>query len=183
VFSFADGDVLRDGDGEPLVVQELSEVEGWDLAVSQWVIATNSGPHASADSVARGALLAVEGDPAAWPSLEEFSARCSDFDQAAGTANVGAFGCDAPPPTVDDGWVADLVDDPDGAGPVGEVTYNPSLTFWFEYNFSGHEVFPYGNIYVVEGHDGACYKLQLTDYYDEGGESGFVSFSWDQLPD
>lgn len=182
LFSFADADVLRDGEGDPLVVSDPSATEGWDLAISQWVLATNSGTSASGGSVGRGAILAVEGDPDEWPLLAEFSAVCSDFDAADGTDNVGAFGCNAPPPTVDDGWVADLLDDPDGAGPVTEVSYNPSLTFWFEYSFSGHEVFPYGHVYVVEGHDGACYKLQVTDYYDAEGESGFVSFSWDALP-
>lgn len=183
LFSLAEGDVLRDDDGEPRVVEDPTAVEGWDLAISQWVVATNSGVSASPGSVGRGAILAVEGDPEEWPLLGDFSARCSDFDVADGTANVGAFGCNAAPPTVDDGWVEDLLDDPDGAGPVAEVGYNPSVTFWFEYSFSGHEVFPYGNIYVVEGHDGACYKLQITDYYDESGETGFVSFSWDALPD
>ncbi len=182
LFSFAAGDVLRDDDGEPLVVEDPSQTDGWDLAVSQWVVATNSGASASPGSVSRGALLAVEGDPDEWPDLASFDAACSDFDVAGATANTGAFGCNAGTPTVDDGWIADSEDDPDGAGPFGTVSFHPSVTFWFEYSFSGHEVFPYGNVYVVEAADGSCVKLQLTDYYDASGESGFVSFSWDALP-
>ena len=83
--------------------------------------------------------------------------------------------------SMDDGWIEDSFDDPDGAGPFPAINYHPSLTFWFEYEFSGHEVLPYGNIYVVETHAGDCVKLQLTDYYDEDGAKGHVSFSWSWL--
>lgn len=183
LYSFADDDLLRDDAGDPIVIETPSEHEGWDLAVSQWVIATNSGTAGSADSVGRGAILAVEGLVEEWADIADFTARCSDFDLADGTENTGVLSCGGSTPTVDDGWVPDLLDDPDGAGPFAEIDYNPSLTFWFEYSFSGHEVFPYGHVYVVESHDGRCVKLQVTDYYDEAGDSGNVSFSWEFLPD
>ncbi len=183
LFSFTDEDVLRDDSGEPVVVDDPSAVDGWDLAFSQWVVASNSGTSASSGSVSRGGLLAVEGQVEDWPSLADFDARCSDFVAADATDNAGGFGCGDATPTVDDGFVTDLLDDPDGAGPFGEISYNPSLSFWFEYDFSGHEAWPYGNVYVLELHDGGCVKLQLTDYYDETGESGFTSFSWGYLAD
>lgn len=181
LWSFADEDVLRDDAGDPLAVEDPSTENGWDLAISQWVIATNSGDNAADASTSRGALLAVEGTTDAWASLDDFSARCSDFAAAGDTTNRASFGCSSNTPTVDDGYIADLLDDPDGAGPFPERAHNPSLSFWFEYDIGGHGVTPFGHVYVVETNDGGCVKLQLTDYYDADGESGFVSFSWDWL--
>jgi len=182
LYSFDEEDVLKDEDGLPLLVDDPSEVEGWDLAVSQWVIATASGSSVEVASQSRGALLAVEGQVGDWPDLETFDARCSEFIEAGSTANQQALSCDPDRvPTVDDGWIDDSVDDPDGAGPFPQVSYHPSLTFWFEYQFTGHEVLPYGNIYVVETRAGDCVKLQMTDYYSADGENGHVSFSWSWL--
>jgi hypothetical protein len=184
-FSFELGDVLRDDAGEPLEASQPSEVAGWDLALSQWVLATNAGSSAQADggSVSRGALLAVAGEVDAWADLSAYDARCSDFHAVDEVVNQGgALGCGGNPPTVDGGYVEDSLDDPDGAGPFSEVSFHPSLTFWFEYDFSSHEVHPYGHVYVVETHDGRCVKLQLTDYYDASGDGGWTSFSWAWLP-
>jgi hypothetical protein len=182
LFSFEANDVLRDGAGAPLAVSDPSTVEGWDIAISQWVLATASGDSAWEGSVSRGALLAVEGATDGWADLEAFSATCAELAAADGTENESAFGCSGTTPTVDDGYVLDVVDDPDGAGPFPSVPHNESLSFWFEYVFATHEVVPYGNVYVVEAADGRCAKIQFTDYYDEAGDSGFVSFSWAWLP-
>jgi|GEM_PF-5153661 len=182
LYSLALDDVLRDDAGEPLVVEDPSTVEGWDISLSRWVLGTNSGTSASPDSVSQGALLAVEGTEDNWASLGDFTARCSDFVAADGTQNSGTIGCGGTV-TVDDGYVADALRDPDGAGPNTTLSYNPSLTSWFQYLFSGHEVVPYGHVYVLQAHDGACVKLQLSDYYAADGEGGNVSFSWSWLPE
>ena len=108
LWSFGDEDVLRDGDGAPLVVDDPSTQEGWDLAISQWVIATNSGTSAGGDTVSRGALLAVEGQTDAWADLAGYTARCSDFLAAGETDNRASFGCSGRTPTVDDGYIEDL---------------------------------------------------------------------------
>jgi len=179
LYSFDTEDVLRDEDGSPLSVEDPSGVAGWDLAISQWVIATASGESVSGETQSRGALLAVEGEVDNWPTLDDFNARCSDFVVAGSTANSQALSCNSNRvPSVDDGWIADSFDDPDGAGPFPAINYHPSVTFWFEYEFSGHEVIPYGNIYVIETRAGDCVKFQITDYYDEDGTKGHVSFSW-----
>ncbi len=182
LYSLAEDDVLRDDAGEPLIVDDPSTVEGWDISLSRWVLGTNSGTSASADSVSRGALLAVEGVEGDWPSLEDYSARCSDFVAAGSSNNAGTLACGGSTFTVDDGYVADELRDPDGAGPNGTLSYNASLTSWFEYLFNGHEVVPRGHVYALESHDGQCVKLQLSDYYDADGEGGYVSFSWSWLP-
>ena len=182
LWSFAQEDVLRDEDGEPLSVEDPSAVAGWDLAFSQWVVATNSGDNAHADSLSRGGLLAVEGTTESWATLADFEARCSDFAASGETTNKASFGCSTNTPTVDDGYIADVLDDPDGAGPFPERAHNSSLSFWFDYQISGHGVTPFGHVYVLETSDGGCVKLQITDYYDATGESGFLSFSWDWLP-
>ncbi|MEE2828253.1 MAG: HmuY family protein [Myxococcota bacterium] len=182
LYSFDLEDVVRDSEGEALLVSDPSEEGGWDLAISQWVIATASGSSVGPETDSRGALLAVEGTVGDWPSLEDFTAQCSDFTSASETNNDQPLSCSGDrTPTVDAGWIADSLDDPDGAGPFGTVSYHPSVTFWFEYEFTGHEVLPYGNIYVVETRAGDCVKLQVTDYYDESGSNGHVSFSWSFL--
>ncbi|MCO4769177.1 MAG: HmuY family protein [Deltaproteobacteria bacterium] len=183
LWSFDTEDVLRDGDGEPLSVDDPSAEEGWDLAFSQWVIATNSGDSAATDTVSRGALLAVEGQTDAWADFDAFTGRCSDFVGADETSNRASFGCSGVTPTVDEGYVVDITRDPDGAGPFASKTHNPSLTFWFEYDFANRDVIPWGHVYVVELRDGGCVKMQITDYYDETGDGGFVSFDWERLPD
>ena len=179
-YSFENEDLLRDVDGNPLQLSNPATHGGWDLAISQWVIATASGDSVfEGASDSRGALLAVEGSVGDWPSLDEFDANCADYVVAGTTDNTQAISCQGGnSPSVDSGWIADSIDDPDGAGPFPAVAYHPSVTFWFEYQFSGHEVVPYGNIYVVEARNGGCVKLQITDYYDEDGENGHVSFSW-----
>lgn len=182
LYSFDAEDVLRDEAGEPLSVTDPAATSGWDLAIAQWVIATPSGDSVTTATQSRGALLAISGEVGNWPALDDFDARCSDFVPAGSTANQQALSCSGDrTPTVDDGWIEDSFDDPDGAGPFPALNYHPSVTFWFEYEFSGHEVLPYGNIYVVETRAGDCVKLQLTDYYDEGGTKGHVSFSWSWL--
>jgi len=183
LWSFSNEDVLRGDDGSPLSVADPSQESGWDLAISQWVIATNSGTSQGPGSVSRGALLAVEGQTEAWGDLDGFSARCSDFVSADETLNEASFGCSGTVPTVDSGYIEDVDKDPDGAGPFMRKSHNPSLTFWFEYDFGSRDVTPFGNIYVLETSDGSCVKMQVTDYYDETGENGFVSFDWEQLPD
>lgn len=182
LYDFTEGDVLRGDDGEPLQVDDPSAVEGWDLAFSRWVASTNSGDSQSSDSQSRGALLAIEGSTDDWASLDDYSGRCSQFVAAGEVVNTGSLGCRGEP-TVDDGYVADRLDDPDGAGPFPQLPHNPSLSFWFEYDFSTHEVTPFGHVYVVELRDGSCVKLQLGDYYDESGDGGNVAFSWAYLPD
>ncbi len=182
LYSFADADVLRDDSGDPLTVDDPSTEEGWDLAISQWVIATASGDSVGSPTASRGALLAVEGAVDDWPDLDAFTADCSQFGIAGETENTQVISCTGGiTPTVDEGWISDSEDDPDGAGPFPSISYHPSVTFWFEYEFSGHEVIPYGNIYVVETHEGDCVKLQVTDYYDADGDKGNVSFSWAYL--
>ncbi len=182
LYSFDGNDLLRDGDGEALVVADPSEHEGWDISASRWVLGTNSGSSGHADSVARGALLAVEGATDDFASFDEFSALCSELGSAEDSANSGVLGCGGRTPTVDEGYVADEVDDPDGAGPFPQLSFNASLAFWFEYQFSDHEVVPFGNVYVVETHDGRCAKVQFTDYYDPEGAGGQIAFDWEFLP-
>ena len=182
LYSF-DANALLEESGVPIVTTEPTAHAGWDLAATRWVLATNSGSSMAADSVSRGALLAVEGKLDAWASLAEYDGRCSDFVAAGSTQNTGGLGCDARTPTVDEGYVLDTVDDPDGGGPFPAVSFNPSLGFWFQYDYSTHEVQPFGNVYVLETRDGRCVKVQFTDYYDSEGGGGQIAFDWEYLGD
>ncbi len=180
LYSFESNALLEEG-GAPILTDDPSAHAGWDIAASRWVLATNSGSSRAADSDSRGALLAVEGDTEAWAVLAEYDGHCADYGSAGSTENTGGLGCSSRSPTVDDGYVADSVDDPDGAGPFPSLSFNPSLAFWFQYDFADHEVLPFGNIYVVEARDGRCVKVQYTDYYDADGGGGQIAFDWEYL--
>ena len=180
LFSFSEGGLLHDG-GTLVETTDPSSFEGWDIAATRWVLATNSGDSQGANSMSRGALLALEGTTDDWASLPEYDGVCSDFAAAGSTSNTGGLGCSSRSPTVDSGYISDTLDDPDGAGPFPQVSFNPSLAFWFQYDFTDHEVLPFGNVYVVETHDGRCAKVQFTDYYDADGGGGQVAFDWEYL--
>lgn len=182
LFSFDENDLLRDADGAPIEVTDPSEHDGWDISASRWVLGTNSGSSAHPASSSRGALLAVEGTTDEFGDFDAFTVPCGELSSAESSANSGVLGCGGRTPTVDEGYVVDTVDDPDGAGPFPELSFNASLAFWFEYAFSDHEVIPFGNVYVVETHDGRCAKVQFTDYYDQDGGGGQIAFDWEFLP-
>ena len=84
------------------------------------------------------------------------------------------FGAMAAAPAT--GWITD---DADGDDEDAE----PDLAFlrgdgWYSYDPSTHVVSPRAQVYVVRSVEGNHYKVQLTDYYDSAGTSGFVSFRW-----
>ncbi len=44
-----------------------------------------------------------------------------------------------------------------------------------------HILSPLDEIYVVRSTEGNAYKVVITDYYNDAGTSGHMSFSWAQL--
>ncbi len=180
LYSFATNALLEEG-GAPIVTADPSAHSGWDIAASRWVLATNSGTSKASGSQSRGALLAVEGTTEEWALLADYDGFCSDHVAVDSTENTGGLGCDSRTPTVDAGYIADTLDDPDGAGPFPTLSFNASLAFWFQYDFTTHEVEPFGNVYVVETAEGRCVKVQFTDYYDVEGGGGQIAFDWEFL--
>lgn len=64
------------------------------------------------------------------------------------------------------------VDEPDSNGD-GKPEY--VLGDWFNYDFATHVLSPADVVYFVQTPDGT-FKLRVVDYYNDVGESGFLSF-------
>ncbi len=73
-----------------------------------------------------------------------------------------------------DGFVTDDVSD---APEDMETAPGYAFDEWYDYNPSNHVLTPRERVYVVRTVEGNHFKLQLTDYYDEAGTSGYVHFS------
>jgi hypothetical protein len=74
------------------------------------------------------------------------------------------------------GYVTDEADGDD-------MNTDPDLAFlrdmgWYSYNPMTHVITPRERVYVVRTVEGAYVKVQLTDYYDQAGTSGFPTFRW-----
>lgn len=164
LFDFTTGQQLEGPDGLPLMVDSPGEEEGWDLAISQFVLATPSGLNTGDWSLSRGATELVAGDEEAPPSIGAPGAqvRCSDIE--------------------DGRWEGDTEADPDLAGPVWPRTpHNERLARWFRYVLATHQAIPNFAVYAMEDRDGRCLRVQFVDYYDETDESGFLTFYWQYL--
>ena len=52
---------------------------------------------------------------------------------------------------------------------------------WYDYNEETHILTPKDQIYVVQSTSGTYFKIQIIDYYDEAGTSGYLKFIWDTV--
>lgn len=65
------------------------------------------------------------------------------------------------------------------SGAIPGTVDDASGVFW--YNIEGNNrMWPTFNVFLIRS-GSAVYKVQVTDYYDVGGESGHVSFRFEQL--
>ncbi|RMH39585.1 MAG: hypothetical protein D6689_16075 [Deltaproteobacteria bacterium] len=86
----------------------------------------------------------------------------ADFDALSRAPEVGYI-VDAPDSDDDD-------EDPDTAFLGGDG--------WYDYDPSSHTLSPRDIVYVVRTVEGGYFKLQMLDYYDDAGTSGFPTFRW-----
>ena len=49
---------------------------------------------------------------------------------------------------------------------------------WYDYDLTSHTLSPADFVYVIRSVEGVYFKLQMLDYYDEAGTSGFPLFQW-----
>lgn len=77
----------------------------------------------------------------------------------------------------DAGWRTDEAD-ADGDG-------TPEYVFadWYDYNAETHVLTPRPLVYVLQSVEGRFFKLQILNYYDEAGTSGFLTLRWAELDD
>jgi hypothetical protein len=164
-FDFDGGQQLLGSDGAPLLLDDPTGAADWDLAISQFVLATRSGINADDQGLSGGSLELVAGDEENPPSIGADAAQvtCSSL--------------------ADGDWQSDTDADPDLAGPRASVVHNERLTSWFRYRLSSHQAIPNFAVFAVQDRFGRCLKLQVADYYDDEGESGFVMMYWQYLVD
>ncbi len=164
-FDFAGDQQLLAEDGSPLLLEDPLNAPDWDLALSQFVLATASGPYSGGTSFSRGSIELVSGDEENPPSIGDDAAQvsCSSLE--------------------DSDWEADSEADPDLAGPRPSVGHNVQLTGWFRYRLSSHQAIPNFAVFALQDRFGDCLRLQVANYYDEEGESGFVTLYWQYLLD
>lgn len=75
-----------------------------------------------------------------------------------------------------DGYISDQADGDDDNDHPDYV-----LQDWYDYNFMTHVLTPAVAVYVVRTADPVHYKIQLENYYDEAGTSGYLSFRWSRI--
>jgi len=70
-------------------------------------------------------------------------------------------------------------DQPDGE----DDNEDPDYVFadWYGYNIMTHVLTPQPWVYVVRTDDERYYRVQITDYYDDAGSSGYPSFRWSEI--
>jgi hypothetical protein len=163
-FDFDGGEQLLAGDGSPLLLEDPGDASGWDLAISQFVLAMPTGSY-GADSLSEGSLELVSGDEENPPSIGAAAAQvsCTSLESA--------------------NWEVDSEADPDLAGPRPSVVHNIRLTSWFRYRLSSHQAIPNFAVFALQDRFGHCLRLQVADYYDDDDESGFVTMYWQYLVD
>jgi hypothetical protein len=72
-----------------------------------------------------------------------------------------------------DGWITDAAD-----GDDEDAEPDLALGGWYAYDPATHVLSPNDLVYVVRTGEGAYVKLQMLDYYDDAGTSGFPRFQW-----
>ena len=79
-----------------------------------------------------------------------------------------------------DGYVSDVEQDGDDEGQLPDYAFLLDGG-WFAYNPMDHTLSPKDFVYVVRTVEDNFMKLEFLGYYDSTGESGFVSFRYDEV--
>jgi len=68
----------------------------------------------------------------------------------------------------------------DGAGDPADMETMPgyALDLWYDYDHTTHVLRARDVVYVVRSSADNYFKLQLQDYYDDAGTSGYVTLRW-----
>jgi hypothetical protein len=76
------------------------------------------------------------------------------------------------------GYVTDAAD-ANGNG-IPEYAFDQNGT-WYDYNVTTHVLTPKPVVYVVKTDGGSTVKLEIQQYYDQAGTSGWLTFHWGPL--
>jgi hypothetical protein len=80
------------------------------------------------------------------------------------------------PPAGDTAWITDVADPEDGYACSGAVFGD-----WYDYDSSSHILTPKPRVTVVRTVEGTPVKVEIIDYYDDAGSSGYFRFLWAEL--
>lgn len=81
----------------------------------------------------------------------------------------------------DTGYEADAEDTDADDDSVTDYVISGGPSPWFDYDISDHTLLPKDVVYVVRTGEDTYFKLVFTDYYDEAGTSGVISFRWSEV--
>lgn len=77
------------------------------------------------------------------------------------------------------GYLIDAVDSDDEDEDPDTPFLAPNA--WYAYDEETHILTPKNQIYVIQSVAGNYFKIQMIDYYDEAGTSGYPKFKWDAI--
>lgn len=81
------------------------------------------------------------------------------------------------PPDADPAWTTDM-EDTDGDGELNTVFGD-----WYDYDPTTHILTPKSRVTLVRTVEGMTVKVEIVDYYDDSGTSGYPRFRWAELVD
>ncbi|MEI1280468.1 HmuY family protein [Leptospira venezuelensis] len=132
---------------------ETTQSGAWDLKFKRFVIGTNSGTSGSGSA---GACF-NDGTDISNVTNNSFCTPI-EIDEHMSQVGGGGFG-------------------------TASEDANPALWEWYNYNGTTHELTSKNRGYLIRGSNGTSYfGLEVTDYYDGAGTSGFPTFKWKVLP-
>lgn len=140
---------------------EPGSSEIWDVSFQRFKAGTNSGTN-GLGAAAGGACKTGSTDFASVTSLSAFA---------------GVAAPDCPMFSIDTPLTGA------GAG-GGSVAFNgsPAMLDWYAYNIFTHALSAKTDVYIIRSSDGAkYYKLQMLDYYDTAGASGYPKFRYAEI--
>jgi hypothetical protein len=80
------------------------------------------------------------------------------------------------PPDGDNAWRTDVPDPEDGYACIGAVFGD-----WYDYDSTSHILTPKPRVTIVRTVEGLPVKVEILDYYDDAGSSGYFRFLWAEL--
>lgn len=152
-------------DGTTTTRVDANEANVWvyiDLETASEVVPINPGSNAEWDLAFQRFKIKSNGGVSGSGGVEVAVLPDADFD---GMSEAPASG-----------YVTDRADsddedeDPDTAFLTGDG--------WYTYNPVDHTLSPRDIVYIVRTVEGGYFKLQMLDYYDDAGTSGFPTFRW-----
>jgi len=124
----------------------------------------------------------VPGDSSDWDlAFRRFAIKLNGGVSGAGDAALamldeGDFDAMSVAPASE--YVSDEPDATDDEDDEPELAFLTLGEGWYDYNPTTHVLTAKPRVYFVRSAQGGFFKLQMLDYYDDAGTSGFPTFGW-----